>query len=166
MTGNLTAYGRVRGEIKCTYHGKPFDKDWNGVFTASEIIAWSSKAPEPIPNYLTDGPEPFGKVGELTQNVTKEILKDLLRTFFVSNTKLTALLISARITHWYKNDEELSSRFLKLPSDAEGRIMALTQYLSSIDLNTWGVLLQIDKALEKLEAQEKDCDSMNFFFTF
>ena len=62
--------------------------------------------------------------------------------------------------------DEYSSKIIKLSADGDERIMALTRYLSSIDLNTWGVLRQISLALGEFEDKVNDGKSMNFFFTF
>lgn len=157
MTDEITAYGRVRGEIKYTYGPKHFDKDWNGLFTAMEIIDLAGILEG-------DPPMPGKEAGESAQNLAKRLILKNLQLTLGMNTKLNALLISARTTHWYKADE-ISSKFLKLSSDGDERIRALTRYLSSIDLNTWGVLRQISLALGEFENQESDGDSMNFFFT-
>jgi hypothetical protein len=158
----VLAFLRVNGRFSYQYGPKSFDMNWNGAFTALEVIdrisRWRTGVKGALPSKRA-----FGSAGGTTQALKKSMLIEELETVFATQN-VDHMYIVKEVKHRLAPCD-CSARFVQF-SPREQAMAFLTRSLSDMSLNQWGVLQQICLALSSFPAAESEADHlcMSIFF--
>jgi hypothetical protein len=146
----VIAFGRVAGKFVYQYGPRSFAKDWGGVFKGLEItrILLSLPHAKHTPHEVLEASH-IHEAGKVAQGLKRDLL---IRDLSILTPEIAHFIIEKEIVHLLRADE--SSREVLIFSPApEEPVILLTNCLSKMGLNTWGVLYQICMALAKFTGQ-------------
>jgi hypothetical protein len=144
---SVVAYGRRNGKVGYQYGPKTFDLDLKNVFRAIDFMRLLQKIPTSLP--LTTGvvkklvPKSklpgIARLEKVADDTAREMM---LAELLVLANEMESILISKNTLNRFTPDQLSARTFLFSQSPPQASKM-LADYLSEIELNTWGVLRQI-----------------------